>query len=256
MKKVVMFFLLLFLSINVYANNKETVNLVRCVDGDTAIFNINNKEERVRFLGIDTPETVKPNTDVEAYGKDASEYTCNKLTNAKKIELEYDDNSSKLDKYDRVLAWVWVDNSLLEKELVDVGYAKVKYIYGNYSYVDLLYESEAQAKEKKVGIWSDYTPVTYIVTFNNEGEEKSVKVKENETVEEYIPTKDGYKFIGWYYEDKEFDFNTRITSNITLNAKYEKELNLIEIILIIIVLLILYLLNPKRFKKMINKKGK
>jgi len=254
MKKVVLILLLLSLNIViVYANTKEKVTLVKCVDGDTAVFKIKNEDVRIRFLAIDTPETVHPTKEVEAYGKNASEYSCSKLTNAKKIELEYDDNSTKTDKYGRTLAWVWVDNSLLQQELIEIGYAQVKYIYGKYSYLDTLYEKEEIAKEKELGVWADYTPVTYIVTFKNEDIETTVKVNENETVESYIPTKVGYKFRGWYYNDKEFNFDTKITSNITLTAKYEKSLSNIEIIIIIIVIIVLYKLNPKKFKKEINK---
>ena len=256
MKKVVLFFILMLTSITVYANSKETVSLVKCVDGDTAVFKINNDDIRVRFLAIDTPESVHPTKEVEAYAKDASEYTCKKLTEAKKIELEYDDKSTKTDKYGRTLAWIWINNSLLQKELIEVGFAKVKYIYGKYSYLNELYEAEEIAKNQSIGLWADYTPLTYIVTFNNDGEETTVKVTENEKVENFIPTKTGYKFIGWYYEDKEFDFDTKITTNITLTAKYEKIIEGKEIILIIIVLIILYFLNPKKFKKEVKKQIK
>lgn len=232
--------------INVHANSKEIVELAKCVDGDTADFKINDEIVRVRFLAIDTPESVKPNTEAEAYGKEASDYTCNRLTNAKTIVLEYDDGCSKNDKFERVLAWVWVEDSLLEQELIDIGYAKVKYIYGKYSYTDLLYEHENIAKEKKFGIWSNYIPISYTVTFIDGNNINKVKVDENETIESYIPTKEGYKFIGWYYEDILWDFNTRITSNLTLTARYEKIANPLVIIIIIVVLLLLSLFKPRK----------
>lgn len=256
MKKILfisMLLLTLNLNNNVYANTKETVKFVKCVDGDTAVFNIDGEKTKVRFLAIDTPETVHPNKEVEAYGKDASSYTCNKITNAKKIELEYDDKSTKLDKYGRILAWVWVDNSLLQKELIEVGYAKIKYVYGKYSYLEELYEIENEAKKQKLGLWSDYTPVTYIVKFIYDNNEKQVKVDENEVVVSFTPEKSGYNFDGWYLNNQKFDFNTKITSNIELTAKFTRKTGTFEYILLATILLALYLLNPKKFRKKLKK---
>jgi micrococcal nuclease len=135
------------------SDNKLTVTLKACVDGDTAKVVTNNGVETIRFLAIDTPETVHPTKDVESYGKEASEYTCNRLTNAKTIELEFDINSDKYDKYNRLLAWVFVDGELLQSELVSIGYAKVAYLYGNYKYTAILMDDEIIAKQKELGVW-------------------------------------------------------------------------------------------------------
>ena len=62
--------------------DSNQVTLSKCVDGDTAHFYINGKNVKVRFLAIDTPETVKPGTPVQPYGKEASEFTSNALKNA------------------------------------------------------------------------------------------------------------------------------------------------------------------------------
>ena len=239
--KRILLIVLLFSFINVWANSKEVVTLNRCVDGDTAIFNIKEVPTRVRFLAIDTPESVKPNTLVQAYGKNASEYTCHILKKAKKIILEYDDKSDKKDKFDRVLAWVWADDLLLEEELIKVGYAKVAYVYKNYSYVNKLYQVQEEAKEKKIGIWSDYMPIYYKVIFKDEDIIKEVLVEENKKVELFTPQKEGYNFIGWYDENNEnFDFDSLINKNIILTARYEKDINILEIMLIILSLLTVY----------------
>lgn len=155
MKKLfcLLFLIFLFLPLNVFAES-EIVTLSKCVDGDTAKFLINGKIYSTRFLAIDTPETVKPNTPVQPYGKAASNYTCKSLKNAKKIILEYDKNSTKEDKYGRRLAWIFVDDQLLQKKLISKGYAKVAYLYGNYRYTDLLKNAEKNAKLNSVGIWS------------------------------------------------------------------------------------------------------
>ena len=124
MKKKVVFLLIIFLFPGVvFASGREEVSLSKCVDGDTAKFIINNKEETVRFLAVDTPATKHPTKGEEPYGKEASDYTCNRLKEGNKIELEYDDNSTKTDKYNRYLAWVFVDDNLLQAELVKNGLA-------------------------------------------------------------------------------------------------------------------------------------
>ena len=151
MKKVVVMIVILFLNINVYA--KEVVKLDKCVDGDTAWFYYNNEVSKFRFLAIDTPESINK---IEAYGKEASNYTCDRLTKAKKIEVEFDPNSNQKDKYDRYLAWIFVDGKLLQADIVEKGYAEVKYLYGDYKYTDELKALEKKAKGNRLGIYSDY----------------------------------------------------------------------------------------------------
>lgn len=155
MKKLritIMIIILLFPS-NIYAID-DRVKLYKCIDGDTAKFRINNQVYSVRFLAIDTPEINSKKKKQYHYGKKASKYTCNRLKSSKKIELEYDQNSLLLDKYNRLLAWVFLDDHLLQEELIEKGLAKVAYIFGDYQYTDLLRNKEKIAKIKKVGIWS------------------------------------------------------------------------------------------------------
>lgn len=136
------------------SNEKMQVTLEKCVDGDTARFMYKKSNIKARFLAIDTPESVHPTKKVEPFGKEASKYTCDMLSNAKKIVLEYDINSDKTDKYDRHLVWVFVDDVLLQEELVSNGYAKIKYVYGDYKYLDELKKEEQIAKGNRVGVWS------------------------------------------------------------------------------------------------------
>jgi len=156
----------------------EIVTLEACVDGDTAKFrNSNNEVINARFLAIDTPETVHPTKGVEPFGKDASNYTCTTLTNAKEIKLEYDNNSNEEDNYGRKLVWVFVDGILLQDSLVNQGYAEVAYLYGDYKYTPLLQDSEALAKVNKLGVWSleDNTS-----NDNNDSEIEKVEKKEKQ----------------------------------------------------------------------------
>ena len=150
MKKIIFIVITFFLFIDNTCAMNATLN--KCVDGDTAWFNVNGEVIKTRFLAIDTPEST---TKIEEYGKEASEYTCNMLTNAKKIVLEYDENSDKTDKYDRHLVWVFVDGTLLQKSLIENGLAEVAYLYDDYKYTSILEESEKIAKENKLNIWSN-----------------------------------------------------------------------------------------------------
>ena len=151
MKKLCFIIICFFsLTFNIKANERYIVTLNKCVDGDTAWFNLNDDKIKTRFLGIDTPESTNK---IEEYGKEASNYTCGKLKNAKKIEIEYDDKSNKTDKYNRHLVWVFVDDHLLQTDILKEGLAEVKYIYGDYSYLDELKEAEEYAKENKLNMW-------------------------------------------------------------------------------------------------------
>ena len=153
MKKIIIF-IFCFLFINsVYGSTTiQKGTFSKCVDGDTAYFIVDGKEEKFRFLAIDTPETVSTTVSEEPFGKEASDFVCQKLSNAKEIVFEYE--SSKTDKYGRILAWIWIDGNLLQKEIIENGYGKVAYIYGNYEYTDSLCIYENNAKENKLNVWS------------------------------------------------------------------------------------------------------
>ena len=136
-----------------HTESKDGVILDRCVDGDTAKVFIDGKETTLRFLAIDTPESVHPTIGEEPYGKQASKFTCDLLSNAKTITLEYDNNSDKTDKYDRHLVWVFVDDNLLQELIVQEGLAEVAYLYDNYKYTSFLESAQEKAKEEKLNIW-------------------------------------------------------------------------------------------------------
>ena len=153
-KKLTILIFIFFIGLNnIYA--KETVKFLDCVDGDTIKISLDNKDYTVRMLAVDTPESVHPTKPVEYYGKEASDYTCNKVKNAKKLEVEYDEDSEKMDKYDRLLVWVFVDGNLLQKDLVENGYAKVAYLYGDYKYTKELEKVQELASANNLGIWNE-----------------------------------------------------------------------------------------------------
>lgn len=112
----------------------KTYKVVRVVDGDTFVVDFNGKEEKVRLIGIDTPESVHPDSSKNtAAGVTASEYTKSLLT-GKSVELEFD--VQERDKYGRLLAYVYVDGYMLNKKLLQDGYAVIATYPPNVKYVD------------------------------------------------------------------------------------------------------------------------
>lgn len=173
-------------TLNNSKQDRKEVQYIESIDGDTAKFKIDGEQITVRFLGIDTPETVHPTKGEEEYGKEASNYTKERLQNANKIELEYEQTALK-DKYERDLAWIWVDDELLQEKLISSGLAKTSELHNTYKYAWILQEQEEKAKEEKIGIWSDK------VENNNVGQE-NIDNQVNENNENKQNTY--YMFIG------------------------------------------------------------
>jgi len=103
-----------------FEDGVEAVDMVSCEDGDTAVFIIDGVEERVRFLGIDTPEA---SAEWEPWGYQATEFACERLNNAQTIVVEADSVTGFRDTYGRLLAWIWYDGRLLNLELMELAYA-------------------------------------------------------------------------------------------------------------------------------------
>lgn len=167
-------------------NTKEEVKFSKCSDGDTAHFVINGVDKTVRFLAIDTPEIANKDHAADYMGDEASEYTCNALKMAKHIYLEYDTNSDKEDKYGRILAFVHVDDELLEAKLIENGLAKVAYIYGDYAYVEELRALEELARNKKIGIWSENNVLYDIDETIDTNEESNIFIKILQIIINYL----------------------------------------------------------------------
>ncbi|HAP4327971.1 TPA: thermonuclease [Enterococcus faecalis] len=129
-------------------------DFVRHVDGDTTVLKIEGKEQKVRFLLIDTPETVKPKTKVQPFGLEASNRTKELLSTAAEITFEYDQGDKK-DRYGRALGYIFVDGTLLQKTLVREGLARVAYVKEpNTKYLLELEEAQEKVKNESLGIWS------------------------------------------------------------------------------------------------------
>lgn len=130
------------------ANGQMEATVKRVVDGDT--FELENGE-KVRMIGMDTPETVKPNHPVEPYGKEASNFTKELLT-GQNVTLKFD--VEPYDKYKRLLAYVYLsDGTFVNEKLVRDGYARIMTIPPNVAKADLFLEAEREAREQNRGLW-------------------------------------------------------------------------------------------------------
>ncbi len=134
------------------AGDKEY--LVRnVVDGDTIELANGRK---VRYIGIDTPETMKREGgtwifEPEAFATAAKDYN-RSLVFGKKVTLEFD--MTKKDKYGRWLAYVHIDDKMANAELLKEGYATVYTFPPNVKYVDLFLEAQKEARRNKKGFWA------------------------------------------------------------------------------------------------------
>lgn len=129
----------------------------RVVDGDTIVVKLDNKRVKVRFSGVNTPESVgdyknKP----QYYGKEASKYTKKMLSN-KEIYIELD--KKKYDRYKRMLAYIWFEkpnkklNGFFNAKLISEGYAKWYNDANNKKYAKLFKRLEKDARNSKKGLW-------------------------------------------------------------------------------------------------------
>lgn len=134
--------------------NLLPATILKNVDGDTIDINLNGKEEKVRMLCVDTPETHHPRLGVQPFGPEAAEYTKKILPVGTKVEIETGIGGGR-DKYGRLLAYIYVDGKMLNEMLLEQGLARVAYIYApNTKYVDEFYAIQKQAQKKGIGIWS------------------------------------------------------------------------------------------------------
>ncbi|MEC0230927.1 thermonuclease family protein [Paenibacillus alba] len=139
-------------------SNKRLIpaKIVRVVDGDTMKVSFTEagkvKEETIRLLLVDTPESVAPDKPVQPFALEASKYAKDMLTN-KDVKLELD--VSERDKYGRLLCYLYIGDKMFNEMLLENGYARVAYVYPpNVKYVDQFREIQKTAQLKGINIWS------------------------------------------------------------------------------------------------------
>ncbi len=132
--------------------DSATVQVVRVIEGDTIqICCVFGDRVKVRYIGINTPETHHPARGVEPYGKEASEAN-RRLVDGKTVRLEFD--VQQLDKYGRTLAYVYLkDGTFVNAWLVENGYAMVMTVPPNVKHQELFLKIQREAREERRGLW-------------------------------------------------------------------------------------------------------
>ena len=115
----------------------------------------------VRVLGINTPETVDPRKPVECYGPEAS-VEGKSLLDGRSVELKFNPNRERMDKYGRYLLYVYRDDGLFYNEyMIQQGFAEEYTVGTPYSLQGEFRRDEAAAKAAKLGLWGKCDPNSY-----------------------------------------------------------------------------------------------
>lgn len=135
--------------------SQELYEVVNVVDGDTLDVSINGKIERLRLIGINTPETVDPRRPVQCFGVQASN-KAKEFLSGKSIALESDPTQGERDKYDRLLRYIHLSDGRNFNELmISEGYA-YEYTYDlPYKYQQEFKQAEADARQSGRGLWAE-----------------------------------------------------------------------------------------------------
>jgi micrococcal nuclease len=134
------------------ASARETASVARVIDGDTILVRIDGREERVRYIGVDTPETVAQDRPVECFGPEAS--ARNKaLVEGRTVQMERD--VSDRDRFGRLLRYVYADGVLVNAELLRDGYATSVTFPPDVRENERFRALEREAREAGRGLWSE-----------------------------------------------------------------------------------------------------
>ena len=133
-------------------NQPGLYSVTEFIDGDTIAVNMNGTVEIIRMIGVDTPETHRPETPVQCYGVEASNYT-KQLIGKNKVRLQADPLNTNRDRYNRLLRYVYLpDGALLESKIISEGYG--------FAYTQFPFQRAAefeglenQAERSKKGLW-------------------------------------------------------------------------------------------------------
>jgi micrococcal nuclease len=132
------------------SGHSARAKVVRVVDGDTIVAQVDGHDEYVRYIGVDTPETVKPDTPVQCYGPQASGEN-HRLVGGSTVRLVFD--RERRDVYDRLLAYVYRGSRFVNATLVRAGYARTLTFPPNTAHARLFRRLQARAGQAGKGLW-------------------------------------------------------------------------------------------------------
>lgn len=157
-KSLITFFLVFISSLNSQTLNNENLNfipenkVISVIDGDTIDVFSKHNIQRVRLLGINTPETVDPKKGVECFGPEASNKLKELLTE-KVVTLETDTTQGDKDKYGRLLRYVILNGENINQKMVKEGYA-FEYTYKKpYKFQKDFKLAQSEARKNNIGLW-------------------------------------------------------------------------------------------------------
>jgi micrococcal nuclease len=146
---------LLALALPASAQSPLAGTVTRIVDGDTIHVEVAGRLEKVRYIGVNTPEVHHPRKGEEPGGRAAAAVN-RELVSGRRVRLELDTQSR--DGHGRLLAYVWVADTMVNAELVRRGYAQVMTVPPNVRHQSLLLKLEREAREAGRGLWGDPAP--------------------------------------------------------------------------------------------------
>lgn len=131
----------------------DEYKVIRVVDGDTIVIDYEGSHEKLRIIGVDTPESVHPDKSKNtAFGKTVSDFSKSQL-DGKSVGVEFD--VQERDQYGRLLAYIYVGDQMYNKTLLEMGYASVATFPPNVKYVDEFTAIQKAARQSGVGMWSE-----------------------------------------------------------------------------------------------------
>lgn len=131
-----------------------TYHVVRFEDGDTITVDMNGVHERIRLIGVDTPETQDPRYPVQCFGKAASQFTKDFIGESP-VRLEADPTNTNRDRYNRLLRYVYLpDGRLVNAEIIKAGYG-FAYVLFPFEKLEAFRMYEQEAREQGRGLWGN-----------------------------------------------------------------------------------------------------
>ena len=134
-------------NLNTIQTHKDLVKVVKVIDGDTIEL---ENGQKVRYIGVNTPETVDPRKSIECYGKEASNKN-KELVEGKFVRLEKD--VSETDRYGRLLRYIWINDTFVNEYLVREGYAQVSTYPPDVKYEERFLDAQRIAVNEERGLW-------------------------------------------------------------------------------------------------------